>query len=331
MFYTCGLFFFCISLRLFYQISNYTNTKNNTIMKRPFNELANRATLKKNVTAYTLIVIGAFLQALSYVVFLAPFKIVPGGVYGISIVLHYVTAGVFPFMPDGLPMGVTALCFNIPLMILAMKKIGLASGPKTIVTFLLISTFTDTLSYFMGNQPLVENDTFIACFYGGAILGLGVTCVFRAQSTSAGTDVLARVIASNSNLKVSNMIMLLDSAVVLLGLLVFRDWAVPLYSWFAIFVYGKVVDMFQVENPNRAVFIVSRKTNELKDLILNKLDLGGTYLYGRGMYKGEEQDIIFTIAERKDMPVLKNEVKMIDPCAFISTMHASKDAPTPGI
>lgn len=293
--------------------------------------LASHAALKRNVADYTLIVIGAFLQALSYVLFLAPYKIVPGGVYGISIVLHYVTKGLFPFLPDGLPMGATALCFNIPLMILAMKKIGLASGPKTIVTFLLISVFTDSLSYLFGSQPLVENDSFIACFYGGAILGVGVTCVFRAQSTSAGTDVLARVIASNSNLKVSNMIIVLDSLVVLLGLIVFRDWAVPLYSWFAIFVYGKIVEMFQTENPNRAVFIVSRKTQEIKDLIVGKMGMRGTFLHGRGMYEGKEKEIIFTIAERKDLPRLKDEVKEIDPNAFISTMHASKDSPRPGI
>lgn len=293
--------------------------------------LASHAALKRNVADYTLIVIGAFLQALSYVLFLAPYKIVPGGVYGISIVLHYVTKGLFPFLPDGLPMGATALCFNIPLMILAMKKIGLASGPKTIVTFLLISVFTDTLSYLLGSQPLVENDSFIACFYGGAILGIGVTCVFRAQSTSAGTDVLARVIANNSNLKVSSMIIVLDSLIVLLGLIVFRDWAVPLYSWFAIFVYGKIVEMFQTENPNRAVFIVSRKTQEIKDLIVGKMGMRGTFLHGRGMYEGKEKEIIFTIAERKDLPRLKDEVKEIDPNAFISTMHASKDSPRPGI
>ena len=299
-------------------------------MEQPLN-LASNAALKRNVADYTLIVIGAFFQALSYVLFLAPYKIVPGGVYGISIVLHYVTKDLFSFMPDGLPMGATALCFNIQLMILAMKKIGLASGPKTIVTFVLISIFTDSLSYVLGNQPLVENDSFIACFYGGAILGIGVTCVFRAQSTSAGTDVLARVIANNSNLKVSNMIIVLDSLVVLLGLIVFQDWAVPLYSWFAIFVYGKIVEMFQTENPNRAVFIVSKKTQEIKDLIVGKMGMRGTFLHGRGMYEGKEKEIIFTIAERKDLPRLKDEVKEIDPNAFISTMHASKDSPRPGI
>jgi uncharacterized membrane-anchored protein YitT (DUF2179 family) len=293
--------------------------------------MISQTTFKRHAGDYALILAGAFLQALSYVLFLAPYKIVPGGVYGISIVLHHVTQGLFPFFPDGLPMGATALCFNIPLMILAMKKIGLGSGPKTVVTFLLISIFTDSLSYLLGSEPLVENDRFIACFYGGAILGLGVTCIFRAKSTSAGSDVLARVIAADSNLKVSNMLILLDSAVVVLGLFVFGDWAVPLYSWFTIFVYGKIVEMFQTENPSRAVFIVSQKTQEIKELIVDKMGMRGTFLHGRGMFEGKEKEIIFTIAERKDLPRIKNEVKAIDPNAFVSTMHASKDSPPPGI
>ena len=84
------------------------------------------------------------------------------------------------------------------------------------------------------------------------------------------------------------------------------------------------------ENPSRAVFIVSRKTNEMKDILVNKLGMKGTFLHGKGMYQGEEKEIIFTIAERKDLPRLKNEIKDVDPDAFVSTMHASKDSPLPG-
>lgn len=65
----------------------------------------------------------------------------------------------------------------------------------------------------------------------------------------------------------------------------FKDWAVPLYSWFTIFVYGKIVEMFQTENPNRAVFIVSRKTQELKTLIVDKMGMRGTFIHGKGMYQ----------------------------------------------
>ena len=66
--------------------------------------------------------------------------------------------------------------------------------------------------------------------------------IFTAQSTCAGTDTLARVLSRAFNTKVSTLIMLIDSLIVLLGLWVFQDWRVPLYSWIAIFVYSKVVD-----------------------------------------------------------------------------------------
>lgn len=288
-----------------------------------------KITWERHLKDYGLIIIGALLQAVSYVIFVSPYKIVPGGIYGISIVLHHISKGMFTLFPDGLPIGAVALCFNIPLVILAIKKLGVGSGQKTVVTFLLVSFFTDTLYSFVGNTCLVENDPFIASFYGGAILGLGVTCIFKAQSTSAGTDVLARIMANASGQKVGTMIILFDGMVVLLGLVAFQDWSVPLYSWFTIFVFGKVVEMFQTENPNRAVFIVSKKNKEISDMLLTKLHMGGTYLHGKGMYKGEEEDIIFTIAERKDLLKLKDEVKEIDPNAFLSTMHASKEAPAP--
>ena len=303
-----------------------------TELLNPKKRILNNSLINSNVVKdYTLIVIGSFLQALSYVLFLAPYKIIPGGVYGISIVIHYLTDGLFSWAPDGLPMGITALCFNIPLMLLAMKKIGLGSGAKTVATFLLISFFVDALTYLVGSEQLVANDRFIASFYGGVVLGLGVTCIFKARSTSAGTDVLARLIANRSNLKVSNMIILIDSAVVILGLVAFQDWAVPLYSWFTIFVFGKIVEMLQVENPNRAVFIISQKPLELKKVIVDKLGMRGTFIHGRGMYEGSEKEVIFTITERKDLERLKSEIKAVDSLAFISTMHASKDTITPNL
>ena len=57
------------------------------------------------------------------------------------------------------------------------------------------------------------------------------------------------------------------------------------------------------------------------------MGMRGTFLHGRGMYEGKEKEIIFTITERKDMPRLKEQIKEVDPHAFISTMNASKDSP----
>jgi len=44
---------------------------------------------KKWLINYGMIIIGAFIMAAGFVFFITPYKIVPGGVYGISIVLHH--------------------------------------------------------------------------------------------------------------------------------------------------------------------------------------------------------------------------------------------------
>lgn len=274
------------------------------------------------------IVVGAFLQAVAYALFIAPANIVPGGVYGMSIVINHVSKGFFSFAPEGLPIGVTALFFNVPLLLLAIRRLGLSSGPKTILTFILISFFTDLFAVVYGKE-LVPGDNFLAAFYGGGILALGVLCVFKAGSTSAGTDVLARVITKGTNLKLSNVIIVVDSVIVLIGLLAFKDWSVPLYSWLTIVVYGKVIDILQPENPLKAIFIVSPKTEEIRSMIIHELHLRGTFLHGKGMYQGDKRDIIFMTVERKKFHRLKRKVKQIDPTAFISTMDAGTDLPVP--
>lgn len=271
------------------------------------------------------ILFGAAFQAIGYSLFIAPANIVPGGVYGITIALNHLTKGMFSFAPDGLPIGIMALFFNIPLLFLALKNLGLSSAGKTIATFLLISLFTDLIGSLTKDMGLIGNDRMLSAFYGGAIIGVGVFMIFKAGSTSAGTDVLSRVIAQNRNYKLSDTMIAIDSMVVVFGLIAFGDWTVPLYSWLTIIVYGQVVNFLQPENPKKAVFIVSNKIDEIKDLLLNKLDIRGTLIKGRGMYMGEDREIIFTTVERKKLPKLKESVKSIDNNAFISTMDASHD------
>lgn len=297
------------------------------IPPKPYIQRSWHAKLRKNRPFMDAIYIlfGSLLQAISYSVFIAPANIVPGGVYGITIALNHLTEGLFDFAPNGLPIGTTALFFNIPLLLLALKKLGLSSAGKTIATFLLISFFTDIIGNWVQDVGLIGGDRILSAFYGGAILGVGVFLIFKAGSTSAGTDVLSRVIAKGRNYKLSDTIIVIDSLVVIFGLLVFRDLTVPLYSWLTIIIYGQVVNFLQPENPKKAIFVVSNKTEEIRSYFLEQPNLRGTIINGKGMYRGEERQMIFTIVERKMLPKLKDNIKTIDATAFISTMDASHD------
>jgi len=151
---------------------------------------------KEWIKNYFLIVIGAFIMASGYVFFITPFKIVPGGVFGISIVIHYLTKGIFSFAPDGLPVGIMGLIMNIPLTIIGIRILGPRFGVKTIIGYILASAFIDIQTYFWGDEPLAKDDPLLSAIFGAVLIGFGLGLIFKAKATSGGSDVIAMILRS---------------------------------------------------------------------------------------------------------------------------------------
>ncbi len=273
---------------------------------------------------FSLIILGTLLIALSYSLFLAPYSIIPGGVYGLGIIINHITQGLW--IENGLPIGVVSLCFNIPIFLLIVRNMGSYITIKTVTTFFLIAIFTDVTSYYMQGNPLVREERLLSAFYGGAILGLGVYLIFLTSSSCAGTDTVAKILAKKTNMRVSRFIMIIDSIIVLLGLLAFKDWKVPLYSWLTIFIYGKVVDAMQPKKPHKAVFIIADNPDKIRNELITKMGVRGTFLYAKGMYYGKDNKVIFIIIKHKNLQNLKKIVLEIDENAFITSADASNDA-----
>lgn len=269
---------------------------------------------KKWFISYTLIVVGTFLVATGYVYFITPYKIVPGGIYGISIVLHHMF---------GTPVGLTALLFNIPLTIIGTRVLGPRFGTKTVVGFVLTSVFVDLLSFFSKYEPLVESDPLLSSVFGGALVGAGVGLIFKSKATSGGSDVIAMIIARYTRMPLGQLMMAVDSVIVLVGFVAFGDWRIPLYSWIAIFVMGKTIDaVLSGVNYEKTIFIVSEKHQEIRDKIINDLNRGGTFLQGEGMYNGQSKKVIFTVVNRRELAMLEEFINKIDPKAFLTIMDA---------
>lgn len=270
----------------------------------------------KWIKNYSLIIIGAFIMASGYVLFITPYKIVPGGVYGISIVLHYML---------GTPVGAMALVFDIPLTLIGIKVLGPRFGMKTVVGFLSTALFMDTITYFYGTQPLVEGDALLSSIFGGLFIGLGLGLIFKSRATSGGTDIIAMMVSKYTKLPVGQLLIIIDSVIVLLGLLVFGDWKIPLYSLIVIFITGKVVDVIlEGMNYDKVLFIVSDKHKEIRDKIVNDLNRGGTFFKGEGMFAGEEKSIAFVVVNRREMTILHDFINSIDPNAFVTVLNANE-------
>ncbi|RIH65066.1 YitT family protein [Mariniphaga sediminis] len=244
--------------------------------------------------------------------------------YGIAIVVHYLTRDMFAIWPDGIPIGLFGLIVNIPLTMAGIKILGPRFGVKTVVGFVLASFFIDGLAWLrpVSDAPLV-NDVLLSCVFGGVLAGAGLGFIFKSRATSGGSDIIAMIIAKYTRLQLGKLMIYVDSVIVLTGLIAFKDWHVPLYSWVVIYITGRSIDMIlEGADYNKALLIISKKHVDIKNKILNDLDRGGTYLKGEGMFTGEEKQIIYTVVSRREVAVLEEYISNIDPGAFITVMDA---------
>lgn len=268
---------------------------------------------------YLLIIIGSFILAAGFVFFINPYNIVPGGVYGIGIVVHYLIPQV--------PVGTFGLLINIPLTLIGIRILGPRFGLKTVIGFILTSVFMDVLTYFIGeNDPLkIGDDLLLSCIFGGIVIGVGLGIIFKAKATSGGSDIVAMILDKYTKFPIAQLLIFVDSIIVLFGLVIFQDWKIPLYSWITIIIAGKVLDItLQGINYDKALIIISKKYDEIKPVILKNLDRGGTYLNGEGMYSGEKKKVIFTVITRRELAILESTIYQIDPNAFLTIINTNE-------
>jgi uncharacterized membrane-anchored protein YitT (DUF2179 family) len=290
-----------------------------------------------------MIILGCALLAGGYVLFISPYNIVPGGVYGAGIVLH----NIFP----EIRVGTFGYMFDAILLILAFIAFGPRFGSKTVVAALLtpglMNLFTKLVypneeamqtldpSQMLGGILDLSDHLMLASFIGSVFLGVGVGLVVRQQATTGGTDIIAMMIQKYFHIGFSNAVLIADSVVVISGLLVIgfglgtgepdpQGWLLSLYSLITIYVTSRVLAYtINGASYNKLIFIILNEHNAtLKEFILNDLDRSATYIQSRGMYSNNEKEMIFLVVPNKDVPLVQSTIRELDPTAFIVVTDA---------
>ena len=151
------------------------------------------------------------------------------------------------------------------------------------------------------------------------LVGLGTAIVLKANASTGGTDLLSYVIRSfKPYYRVSNLIVIVDIAIVLLNVLFFKEIEIGLYSAIAIYLSGKMIDIvFEGIYFTKTMFIVSNKYKEIAQAIGEQLDRGSTAIYAKGMYTREKRMMLWCVASRGEMAKIKKIAEEIDPKAFL--------------
>lgn len=283
-----------------------------------------KANLADNIGDFTGITAGCAVAGFGLAMFLIPFKASPGGAAGVAQVFFYLF---------NLPAGMVMLGINIPLFITGVIIFGRMFGVKTAWGILWLSLFTDFFSskvftgagflqgfiYYTGDQGIAfTNEILLAVVAGSILLGAGCGLVIRFNGSTGGSDIPALLIRRYFGLTVGMSYLMVDSIIIFTVGIVFKNANIILWGFISLYITTRATD-FVVEGISytKELFIISKRSEDIREYILNVLDRGCTILKGEGGFSGESRDVIYLALHTRELPKVKAAVKEIDPDVFV--------------
>ncbi|HIU92960.1 MAG TPA: YitT family protein [Candidatus Limenecus avicola] len=264
--------------------------------------------MKKNIMNIIVMTLGALIAAFSLEGFLIPNKIIDGGILGIAIMTNYKTQ---------FPLGWCIFILNLPFIFLALKKMGKAFVAFTFYAVTVLSIGVSLMPVWLNHKHV--SDPFLACIFGGLILGAGVGLVLRSNSSLDGTEILSISLSKKWGFSVGEIIMFFNLFIFTAAGFVYGNWQSSMYSMISYFIAYRVIDIvIEGLNESKSVRIITEKHTDIGNAIMEHFDISVTYLKAKGGYSGAEKKIIFCVINRLEIAKLKQVIKNIDESAFIT-------------
>ena len=261
-----------------------------------------------------MVLAGSVLVALAVAMFTVPNDIAPGGVSGLATALA-------SFSP--VSVGVWTLLLNVPLLLAAWRMLGLRPLVMTLIATVLLSFFIDLFGALL---PGYSNNVLLAAFCGGVLSGLGVGLLFLRGISTGGTDLAALLLRrAFPNVPSGTLLLLIDAAVVIFAVCVFREIEVALYSSITIWISSKVIDaLAQGVDYAKVIYVITEHGAEVSRVLNTRTDRGTTLLPAQGGYTGGEKQMVITVTRRSVLAQTLHLSRETDPKAFTFVMDSTE-------
>lgn len=263
---------------------------------------------KELIYETSLLIVGCFLLALSFVLFFDPHSIAPGGLTGLAVIINYLF---------NIPLWLVNLFFNIPLFIIAYKVLIKRECIKTLLGILF---FTLSLNFCENFSTLnITNDVLLATLTGGVILGLGLGIIFKINGTTGGTDLIGLILNKYfPSISVPKLMGVADFIVVISSIFATGKIEIGLYSAIGLYIAILVSDMVvQGIYSAKSFTIISNSPEEISSSILENMNRGVTILKAKGGYTQEDKEALLVVVGKREISTLRRIVKTVDPNAFV--------------
>lgn len=274
------------------------------------------ANIKDLVKKTVLIILGSLIIAVAVNLFIIPNMLLSGGITGIGLMVQYIFK---------IPLGVTILILNIPLLILSIVKINKKFTVFTILGTIALSLFlilTAPLNDVLA--PVEESYRLLYCIYGGVLSGTGLGIVFSNEGSTGGLDIIAIYAKKEYDIEIGMMSFIINFMVVVVGSILF-DFKVGLFTLIVMYITSAVMEkVINGLSRRKMLLIISEKEEEVSSAIMNNFNRGLTILYGEGAYTNHRKNVLYCVVPLNQLPRIKRVIKVIDQQAFISIIDIAE-------
>lgn len=270
------------------------------------------------IKRFLLVTVGSLIYAVAIAVFLDPSQLVPGGVSGIAIMVNYLVSWA--------QTGTLIILFNVPLLLVGLWKFGKGFLFSTVYSTILSSAIIDLITSLVGSRLPITNDPLLAALSGGALLALGLGLVFRGGGTTGGSDIVVKLLrVKYKHIKTGRIFLIIDSVIVALSALVFGNIETALYSAVVLIVSSLVLDkVLYGADGAKLIYIISDTPDIIADQIMQKANLGVTYLEGEGAYTRKNKRVLMCVCRKQSFPKVREIVTDTDCKAFMIVSSAQE-------
>ncbi|MGN0812541.1 MAG: YitT family protein [Candidatus Coproplasma sp.] len=293
---------------------------------RPDKKQAALEALKK----YLVITLGCLIYATGIALFVSPANLSSGGMTGISIIINH-------YVPQ-LTQGVWYIILNVPMIVLGLIFFGwkflLSTGYATAVSALMMSAWElilgekglNVLPFTQGMDTATQY--IIGAVVGGILFGVGMGLIFRMGASTAGTDIIVKLLRKRFRHIPTGMISLgTDMAIVACSLFIKPDIQTLFYTAMSVIVFTIVFDwVLYGGNSAKMVYIITDKTKyeSITQKLLTEVDTGATIVDARGAYTKEDKIMLLCVVKSFMYPRLRDVVKEEDKNAFMIVSSAKE-------
>ncbi|MCI9068975.1 MAG: YitT family protein [Lachnospiraceae bacterium] len=250
---------------------------------------------------------GNFLYALTVRLFLLPAGLATGGATGIALAVHHFS---------GLPVSLFILIFNVLMLILGYVCLGRQFAVTTVLSTFFYPLALGLLDWLLKDLTLTK-DLLLCTVFSGIGIGLSLSVVIRAGASTGGMDIPPLILNRYFKIPVSMGLYLFD-ILILLAQAFFHAPEEILYGILLVLIYSAVVDkMLFIGASKIEVKIISEKSDDIREEILQQLDRGVTMLSGEGGYLHFSTQIIMTVVSGRELPKVEKLARSIDPECFM--------------